>query len=269
MANMHLSNLSKKRLNKKVTPYAHILLMNCIAIPLILLWTAVGMALFPFAFLFMKFILGDSTTYLTRQCIWIYARVCQFLLSPFVVFTPPQLHGGRLKTPGIFVVNHRSFFDTYCINMVRVSDICCAVRAWPFNIPFYNIFMKLAGYLDIESFPWDKTLEISKKNIKNNSSILFFPEGHRSKDKNLLHFYSGAFKLAIENNVPVIPVCLTGTQILLPPNRYFLAPARIKMKILDPVFPDQFQGEMKHIALKNHVKNLMKQSIKQMDEETI
>ncbi len=264
-----MSNLLKTRLNKKGLRYAHILLMNLIALPLIIGWTIIGMVLFLPAFFFMKFVQGYSTSFLTRKCIWIYGRVWQFMLSWFVIFTLQEIHGQPFKTPGIIVVNHRSFFDTYCMNMMPISDVCFAVRAWPFKIPFFNIFMSLAGYLDIENFPWKKILEISKKNIKNNSFILFFPEGHRSKDKSMTHLYSGAFKLAIENNVPVIPICLTGTQTLLPPNRYYLTPARIKMKVMDPVFPDQFTGDMKHVAFKKHVKNLMETSIKQMDEETI
>lgn len=251
-----------------VTKSAYILVMNCIAIPLIILWTAIGMMLFPLGFLFMKLVQGDTISFLTRKCIWIYGRVWQFLLSPFVIFFPPKIHEQSLKAPGIIVVNHRSFFDTYCMNMMPVWDVCFAVRDWPFKIPFYNIFMKLAGYLNIETFSWSKILKISKENIRNKSFILFFPEGHRARDKHMTHFYSGAFKLAIENNVPVIPVCLIGTEALLPPNRFYLKPARIKMEILAPVLPDQFDGEMNHLAFKKHVKMLMENHIKQMEEET-
>lgn len=263
---MYLCNLFENRSNHNVLKQAHILLMNGIAIPLILLWTAAGMALFPLASVFMKFVRGHSTPLLTRKCIWIYGRVWQFLLSPFVVFTPLKIHGQPLKTPGIIVVNHRSFFDTYCMNMLPVSDICFAARAWPFKMPFYNIFMKLAGYLNIENFSWEKTLKISTATIRNNGFILFFPEGHRNRHKKMTHFYSGAFKLAVQLNVPVIPVCLTGTQTLLPPGRYYLKPANIKMEILDPVFPDQFSGDLKHLTLKKHVKQIMENSIKKMDE---
>ena len=263
---MTLYTLCENRLSNKTIKYTLIVLMNCIAFPLIILWTAAGMVLFPFAFLFMKVFLRYSTSFITRKCIWIYGRVWQFLISPFVIFVPPKIHGQPFKNPSIIVVNHRSFFDTYCMNMMPISDVCFAVRAWPFKIPFFNIFMKLADYLNIENFSWNKTVEISQKNIRNNSFILFFPEGHRSKDKAMTTFYSGAFKLAIKHNIPVIPICLTGTEILLPPHRYYLMPTKIKMEILDPVFPDQFTGDIKHVALKKHVKTIMETTLKQMDE---
>ena len=132
-----MSNLLKTRLNKKGLRYAPILLMNLITLPLIIGWTIIGMVLFLLAFFFMKFVQGYSTSFLTRKCIWIYGRVWQFMLSPFVIFTLQKIHGQPFKNPGIIVVNHRSFFDTYCMNMMPICDVCFAVRAWPFKIPFF------------------------------------------------------------------------------------------------------------------------------------
>ena len=51
------------------------------------------------------------------------------------------------------MVNHRSFFDTYCMNMLPVWDVCFAVRDWPFKIPVYSFFMGVARYLNIEKIP--------------------------------------------------------------------------------------------------------------------
>jgi 1-acyl-sn-glycerol-3-phosphate acyltransferase len=266
---MTIYSLCENNMNKKLIRSLFIFLINCIAIPFILIWTIAGGILFPVGFLFMKTILRYSTCFITRKCIWIYARGWQFLFSFFVVFVPPKIYGEPFKDPGIIVVNHRSFFDTYCLNMMPVCDVCCAVRAWPFKIPLYSIFMKLAGYINIENFSWNETVAVSKKNIKKNSYILFFPEGHRNKDKTMSRFYSGAFKLAIENNVPVIPICITGTQDLLPPRRYYLKPAKIKMEIMEPVYPEQFDGDMKHIAFKKYVKAKMAKCIKHMDGNSI
>jgi 1-acyl-sn-glycerol-3-phosphate acyltransferase len=245
-----------------------IFLMNCFILPLLFLWTILGIVLTPIGFFFMKIVLGYSTSFIIRKCIWIYGRVWQVIICPFVFCDPLEMHGEPFKNPGIIVVNHRSFFDTFCMNMMPISDVCFAVRDWPFKMPVFNLFMKLAGYINIEKFSWDKTLEVSQNNFQNKSFVLFFPEGHRSHDKKMMRFYSGAFKLAIENSVPVIPICLTGTQDLLPPKRYYLKPARIKMKILDPILPDQFTGELKHVQFNKCVKKIMEDTVKQMDELT-
>lgn len=239
-------------------------LMNLMVVPLIGVWTIVGVVIFPFGFLFMRLILRDSTALATRRCIWIYGRIWQMITSLFVRFVQPEIKSRPFDVPGIIVVNHRSFLDTYCMNMMPVSDICFAVRAWPFQIPIYNFFMRLAGYINIENYSWEKALSISRLNLKNGSFILFFPEGHRNYGEKLTRFYSGAFKMAIENQVPVIPICLTGTQDLLPPGRYFLKPAKIKMKILEPIFPKDFPGETGHIQLKKHVQAKMAECLMEM-----
>lgn len=241
-------------------------LMNIVVVPLILAWTLAGVLLFPLGFFFMRLVLKDSTSRATRRCIWIYGRVWQGITGLFVRFSRPRVHGRPFDTPGVIVVNHRSFFDTYCMNMMPISDVCFAVRAWPFKIPLYSIFMKLAGYINIEKTQWDNSLYVAKQNLSEGSFILFFPEGHRSCREEMIRFYSGAFKMAVESQVPVIPICLTGTQDLLPPNRYYLKPARIQMEILEPVFPERFTGETGHILLRKHVKNMMAECIERMEK---
>lgn len=260
-----MDNLSKQKTTGILLKWLYLFLMNAITIPLVLLWTITGICLFPLAFIFMKYIMGNSTGRITRRCIWIYGRVWQCIFCFFVSFKKTGMEPEKFKTPGIIVVNHRSFFDTYCMNMLPVSNICFAVRAWPFKIFIYSFFMRLAEYLNIEHTPWDRTMELTKELLKNGSSILFFPEGHRSRDGYLTRFYSGAFKLALEFNVPIIPVCLTGTETLLPPGRLWLAPSKIIIKVLDPVYPDIFHGDMPHIAFNKHVRTLIKTNLKEME----
>ena len=262
---MTLYDICAGQINRRMMRPGFIFLMNLLAVPALILWTMAGVLLFPVGFVFMRLVMGYSSMLITRKCIWIYGRVWQFFLRPFVTFSPIEIHGNPFKEPGVIVVNHRSFFDTYCMNMMPVSDVCFAVRDWPFKIPLYNIFMNMAGYINIETFIWDDILKVAGKNFKNSSYILFFPEGHRSKTREMTAFYSGAFKLAIENNVPVIPICLTGTEDLLPPGRHFMKPAHIKMQVLDPVYPEPFQTTMGHIAYKRAVKEKMDRVIRQME----
>jgi len=183
-------------------------------------------AVFPMVYLYMKIVTRKDVGTIIRKCVWIYGRVWQFLLYFFVSFQGTGLGKEKFDQPSIIVVNHRSFFDTYCMNMFPVFNIYFAIRAWPFKIFLFSLFMKFAQYLNIESTPWDEIRISAGRIFKNGGSILFFPEGHRSKDAKLTRFYSGAFKLACEFNVPVIPICLTGTGTLLPPKRLTLAPLR-------------------------------------------
>ena len=264
---MSIYSFFEKSVKSKPAKFLILFFINIIIIPCLMTWTLLGICLFPLGSVYMKFVQGKSAALLTRHCIWIYGRVWQRIFSLFVDFEPIDCKPHQFAHPGIIVVNHRSFFDTYCMNMLPVFDVCFAVRAWPFKLYFYRLFMEMAGYMNIENFSWKKISRMAKRNFTEKSFILFFPEGHRSRNRKLTHFYSGAFKLAIENHAPIIPVCLTGTEDLLPAGRYYLAPARIRMKVLDPVWPDGFEGDLNHLKMKKYVKDLIRKETEQMDGE--
>ncbi|WP_321491749.1 lysophospholipid acyltransferase family protein [uncultured Desulfobacter sp.] len=254
-----------RTLHKGKAGVIFLFIMNLFLGVVMVIWTITGMIIFPAFVLYFKLFKDRSAQWTTRWAIWVYGHVWQFFTRFFVVFEPFRYNPDQFAGPGIIVVNHRSFFDTYCMNMLPVCDVCFAVRNWPFRIPVYNIFMGLARYLNIEKFPWQKSLAIAQETFDRGGVVLFFPEGHRSRDKQLTRYYSGAFKMAVETNVPVIPVCITGTQELLPPGRYYMKPARIKMTALAPVYPDAFTGELGHQEMKKKVKQMMAEQLAAMD----
>ena len=65
---------------------------------------------------------------------------------------------------------------------------------------------------------------------------MFFPEGTRSRDGRLLPFNDGAFRLAIREGVPVLPLALDGTMNALPRDDWrFGAPSHIRLAVLPPI----------------------------------
>lgn len=236
-------------------------LMNLTVYPLIVLWTVVGIMLSPFAIALLKGVKRWSIDRIVRFLIWFYGRGWMTIVSPFVRFERKGFQDERIAPPCIFVVNHLSFFDTYCMAMLPISNVVFAVRSWPFKMPWYTPFMRMSRYLDVERLGWKKTAEEGTRLLNQSSALLFFPEGHRSRDGNLGRFYSGAFKVAIDCNAKIVPLCITGTKDLLPTDRWWLKPARIRLCALPPVDPDQFCGPSAHIQLRKHVK---KQIAKQL-----
>ena len=65
--------------------------------------------------------------------------------------------------------------------------------------------------------------------------VMVFPEGTRSASGKLLPFKSGAFRLAIEAGVPVLPVAVSGTRRGLPKGNPWVRPCRARARILEPV----------------------------------
>ena len=242
--------------------------MNLTVLPLILLWTALGIFLFPIGFMIWKITTCWNADRIMRQFVWIYGRGWLLIIAPFVRFKRVGAKAGKFKPPCILVVNHFSFFDTFCMAMLPFSDAAFAIRAWPFKMFWYAPFMHLAGYLDVESMEWPKISEATVDIISKGGALLFFPEGHRSRNRQLQRFYSGAFKLAIETGAKIVPLCLSGTDELLPPGRWWLRPARVTLKALEPVDPKDFTGDGAHRAMRKVVREMMARSLGEMTAET-
>jgi 1-acyl-sn-glycerol-3-phosphate acyltransferase len=239
--------------------------MNLWVYPLLFLWTVVGLLISPLGFLLWRIFTDWPVAKIARHFIWIYGRGWMLIVAPFVSFRRYGFDEVYRRTPCIYVINHLSFFDTYCMALQPVSDIAFAVRAWPFRRLFwYTAFMRLARYLDVEADGFDESAETAQAITAVGGSILFFPEGHRSRDGQLQRFYSGAFLLALKLNLPLVPLCITGTDTLLPPGTFRMRPAKVRMQALPPLDPADFSGEDGHILMRKQVKEMMAQKISEL-----
>ena len=196
--------------------------------------------------------------------IWIYGRGCILVFRPFIRLECKDLRLENLPHPGIIIMNHNSFFDTYMLCMLPFIDAHICLRSWPFKMFWYSSFMRIAEYLDLESSSWEEILADAQRLTRRGCYLIIFPEGHRSRTGKPGRFHSGAFKLAVRLKVPILPLCVMGTHTLLPPKRWWVKPARIKMQLLDPVLPDSYHGEMAHVEMRKHVRKQMIDTIEQM-----
>ena len=147
------------------------------------------------------------------------------------------------------------------------SDVIFAIRSWPFKIFWYAPFMHLARYLDVEKLRWDQTLEASEEVLTKGSSMLFFPEAHRTRNGELGRFFSGAFKVSVHTGTKIVPLCIIGTDDMFPPGRWWFKPAFVHLKALTPVDPSLFPGESGHMEMRKHIKQLMAEEIRQMKSQ--
>jgi len=241
-----------------------LLLMNVWSYSLLLLWTLFGIFVFPFVFSGCWLLSRWPADRVMRLFVWLYGRGWLLLMSPFVRFRRDRMEQIQSGQPCLFVVNHLSFFDTYCMALLPVYDITFAVRSWPFQMFWYSGFMRLARYLDVEGNSWDDTLAQCQRAFDAGGTVLFFPEGHRSRDGQLQRFYSGAFKAAIHSGVPLIPLCIDGTGQLLPPGRKLLRPCQVRLRALEPIDSREFAENDGHIRLRKLVKRRMAAALEDM-----
>lgn len=225
--------------------------------------TVVGIAFSPLLFLIWRVTTRWSVGRIIRHFVYLYGRIWMVLASPFVKIERVALAHQATARPCVIVINHGSLFDIFLMSVLPDFDVVIYLRAWPFKMRWYAPFMRRAEYQDIESQPWDTVETNTRQFVDAGLSIMVFPEGHRSRDGRLGRFYSGAFKLACHNRIPVVPICIQGSDRLLPPGRWWLEPTRIRVTCLDPVDPAVFTGELGHIALRKHVKSAMETCLAQ------
>jgi 1-acyl-sn-glycerol-3-phosphate acyltransferase len=238
--------------------------MNLTALPLMLLWTAVGIFLFPALFFILKTTTRWDAEQITRRLIWVYGRGWLAIMLPFIRFELIGIKQDKIKPPCIYVANHLSFFDIYCLAVLPSFNVSIAIRNWPFKMYWYAPFMHMAGYINVENKKWEEIFEPAARILSNGGALLFFPEGHRSRNGELQRFYSGAFKLAVETGAPIVPLCIKGTNEVLPPGRWWLSPAKVTIKALEPVNPKSLTDSSSHRLIRKTVKNMMRQSLAEM-----
>jgi 1-acyl-sn-glycerol-3-phosphate acyltransferase len=108
------------------------------------------------------------------------------------------------------------------------------------KIPGIGLGCEKAGHIFVERRnPKQAAKAISEamKRLGNGIGVLFFPEGTRSLDGRLLPFKKGAFRLALDQDIPILPVTLVGTRDILPAKTLSLFPGKARMVIHPVVEP--------------------------------
>ncbi|MFZ5627623.1 MAG: lysophospholipid acyltransferase family protein [Spirochaetota bacterium] len=129
--------------------------------------------------------------------------------------------GNILREPAIYVLNHQSSLDGMPLGMLRIPRLAIIGKKEVALIPFIGWAFWLAGNVLIDRADGKKArgqLDAGVAAIKSRRvSIAIFPEGTRSKEEGFLPFKRGAFQMAIEAGVPVVPVVIESLKRVINP----------------------------------------------------
>jgi 1-acyl-sn-glycerol-3-phosphate acyltransferase len=165
-----------------------------------------------------------------------WARINSFI-TPMRV----QVYGRENIDPRrsyVIVSNHQSHFDIFVLYGWIGVDFKWVMKSSLIHIPFLGPACDKLEHIFIDRSNHAAALASineAKKRIVDGTSVLFFPEGTRSSDGRLLPFKKGAFKLALDLGLPVLPVTIDGTRHILPKGTIDLLPGRAVMTIHPPV----------------------------------
>jgi 1-acyl-sn-glycerol-3-phosphate acyltransferase len=149
--------------------------------------------------------------------------------------------GGEGLDPGrkyIFVSNHQSLLDVPCQLCALPVPVRFVAKRSLFRVPIFGQALAALGTVPIDRSSTDKAiaeLRRAQEKVAKRYSILFFPEGTRSADGSLGAFKKGAFVMALNLGMPIVPVAVDGTHRLLPKGAYALQPGRVRVRIGTPI----------------------------------
>lgn len=157
------------------------------------------------------------------------------------------------RKPYVIVSNHMSNADIPVISNLP-WEMKWVAKKELFALPILGWMMKLAGDIPVFRGSKKQALMVFKRckyYLDHKTSVMFFPEGTRSRTGNLTRFASGAFDLAIRENKPILPLVLDGTQGCLPKQSWvFEKDVHVKLKVLDPISTDNYEkGDSSELML--------------------
>jgi 1-acyl-sn-glycerol-3-phosphate acyltransferase len=212
--------------------------------------------LFPIpVFLWITTVLFDRRRYILHQftCRW----------SDIILGVNPywkvHVEGRQKIDPSqvyVMVSNHQSGLDILVLFKLHRHFKWVAKKGL-FIIPFIGWNMALNGYISLERGRGRSKLQMMDKaadSIRAGNSVLIFPEGTRAPDGKLQTYKTGAFRLALETQTPILPVVIKGTHQAIKKGGLLIHKNdHIKLVILDPIPYESFSHmDSKELALFIH-----------------
>ena len=114
------------------------------------------------------------------------------------------------------------------------------------KIPFVGKACDSAGHIFVDRTSArgaKKSIEQAEEKLRKGASVVIFPEGTRTKNGKLGRFKKGAFMIAADLHLPVVPITIRGAYEVLPYNSAYIKPGTIEMIVHEPINTDELTYE--------------------------
>jgi 1-acyl-sn-glycerol-3-phosphate acyltransferase len=155
---------------------------------------------------------------------------------------PVVVHGSQNVRPGVPQViasNHISWFDVFALASVIEVPFHFVAKKELLSIPLFGRALEAAGHVSIDRSNRDRAIESLRaagdKIRRNPGAVVIFPEGTRSRTGRLMPFKKGAFMLAAESRVAVVPTAITGSFEIMRKGSWRIQSRTIHIHFLPPI----------------------------------
>jgi len=144
------------------------------------------------------------------------------------------------RRPYVVVSNHESYADIFLMSHFP-WEMKWLSKHTIFQIPVMGWMMRMALDVPVRRGQRESAvaaLNECKDRLARRVSVMIFPEGTRSRTDDLLPFKDGAFHLAIQARVPILPVALAGTRDCMAKGSFAFRRAHARARVLAPIATD-------------------------------
>ena len=142
----------------------------------------------------------------------------------------------------VFISNHQGAYDVFLIFAYIGQPIKWVMKQSLRKIPIVGSACEAAGYIFVDnSSPQSaaKAVKDAEKKLKNGISIAICPEGSRTRTGKMGVFKKGAFQMALNLKLPIVPITINGSYEVMPIGTYLINPHKMEIIIHDPVPVDE------------------------------
>lgn len=189
------------------------------------------------------------------------------LSLPFLGIRLKRLNESPMgEKPAVYIVNHQDVLDVFICTGMLPKNIAILGKTELRYIPVFGLAFWLAGNLYINRHnkqkAWDTMKSVAEIVVRRQRGIFIFPEGTRSNGKGMQAFKSGAFALAIEAGLPIVPIVFSSTHKHIDLTR--LDSGLAVGRYLDPVSTEGM-GEEDVKPLAERCRALMQEALDELD----
>jgi 1-acyl-sn-glycerol-3-phosphate acyltransferase len=158
-------------------------------------------------------------------------------VTPMFVTVKGKEHIDKTKSY-VVISNHQSIYDIFLVYGWLGIDIKWVMKKELAKIPGLGFGSKKVGHIFLDRSNSRVALESlndAKRKLVNGTSVVIFPEGTRSSTGYPGNFKKGAFKLAIDLGLPILPITIIGTKNIMPTGTFDVKPGKATMIIHEPI----------------------------------
>lgn len=202
-------------------------------------------------------------------------KVFHYVMSKFmksVLYTNPFIKKKVINTqhekfekPAVIIANHTSFLDILAVGMLS-PKIIFLVSDWVYNSPIFGKGVRLAGFYPV-SQGLEGGIEHLREKVNQGFSLMVFPEGSRSENNQIKRFHKGAFYLAEQFNLDIVPVVIHGNSEVLPKGDFIINDGKLTVKILPRITPENKEFGENYAERTKKLSGFFKSNFQQMRTE--